>query len=351
MCLYFWPIAWRTFGGPVGTLNLTLFWPFGPLWGSWRRLQLDPLALSLVWRTCLEPSKPMPGPLKFWSFWPLFPIEKVNFGHFCLSGVSENAILTLFWPILSPPEPKPLAPGQMCAYFSSPLPWMDLEGPSGTLFDPNFDHFGPLWGSLRMPSVAGPVHELPFGWGTHWTSKTHMPGTSDFGHFDHFSHWKSQFLSFCLSGVSVFDPILTPIWAFWAQFFGPGWGLVPTFGPLPGWTWRTSRYPNLTLILTILDPFEGSWRRLQARPSYKLPLGWRTCSEPHKPMPGTSNFGHFDHFSYWKSQFCHFAYQGSVKMPFWPHFEPSWAPTFGSLAKCAYLFPCPDGTLEDPEGP
>ena len=74
-------------------------------------------------------------------------------------------------------------------------------------------------------------------------------------------------------------------------------------------------------------------------------------------MPGTSNFGHFDHFfPIEKSQFCHFAYQGSVKMPFDPILTPFWAllsPTFLALAKMCLFAPFDrmdlGGTLRDPK--
>ena len=91
--------------------------------------------------------------------------------------------------------------------------------------------------------------------------------------------------------------------------------------------WRTLRDPNLTLILTILDPFWGSWREAAARPRTScLWVGGPVWSL--KTHARDLNFGHFDHFSYWKSQFCHFAYQGQWKCHFDPiltPFEPSWA--------------------------
>ena len=82
----------------------------------------------------------------------------------------------------------------------------------------------------------------------------------------------------------------------------------------------------------------------------------RTCSEPPQTMPGTSNFGHFDHFSYWKGQFLSFAYQGSVKMPFWPYFDPILSPPrpkFRPLAKMCLFVPFAKmdlgGPLRDPK--
>ena len=71
-------------------------------------------------------------PFSYWkSQFCHFLLKKVNFGPFCLSGHSENAILAYFDPILSPPEPEPWPPAKMCLFW--PTAWMDL---GGTLRDP-----------------------------------------------------------------------------------------------------------------------------------------------------------------------------------------------------------------------
>ena len=130
-------------------LNLTIL---GPLWGSWRRLQLGPVhELPFGWRTCSEPSNPCLGP-PILVILTTFPIEKSQFLSFCLSGVSENAILTLFWPHFEPSWAQTFGLPPKCAYFWPTAlegPWRDLTGPQ---FDPNFDHFGPL---LRVLEEAG----------------------------------------------------------------------------------------------------------------------------------------------------------------------------------------------------
>ena len=203
----------------------------------------------------------------------------------------------------------------------------------------------PFWGSWRE-AAARPVQaafglEDLFG-----ASQTHA-GTSNFGHFDHFSYWKSQFLSFCLSGVSE-NAILTLFWALLSPNLWP-WPKCAYLGPLPGWTLEG---PSGTLNLTLIWPF---WilrvlEEAAARPRTSCLWAGGTCSEPLKPMPGPQILVILTTFPIEKSQFCHFAYQGSVKMPFWPHFEPSWAQLFGPGKKCAYLLPLTGWTLEGPSG-
>ena len=114
-----WPLAKMCLFRPTVRMDLEDPWDpkfdlifdhFGPLWGSWRRLQLDPLRAAFGLKDLLRASQTHARDLKFWSFWPLFLLQS-QFLSFCLSGVSENAILTLFWH-LSPPEPKPLASRQ-----------------------------------------------------------------------------------------------------------------------------------------------------------------------------------------------------------------------------------------------
>ena len=94
-----------------------------------------------------------------------------------------------------------------------------------------------------------------------------MPGTSNFGHFDHFSLLKKSILSFCLSGVSE-NAILTyldPIWALLSLILAPGQN-VPICSLCPRGPWRGLEGPILTLIWPFLDPFEGPEGRLVARP-------------------------------------------------------------------------------------
>ena len=158
-----------------------------------------------------------------------------------------------------------------------------------------------------------------------------MPGTSNFGHFDHFSYWKSQFLSFCLSGVSE-NAILTLFWPILSPPEPNLWPLAKMclFRPtaLEG-PWRTLRDPNLTLIFTILDPFWGSWREVAARPHYRAAFGLRTCSDPSQTHARDLKF-----WSFWplfllkKSIFVILPIRGQWKCHFDPiltHFEPSWA--------------------------
>ena len=182
-----------------------------------------------------------------------------------------------------------------------------------------------------------------------------MPGTSNFGYFDHFSYWKSQFLSFCLSGGQWkchFDPILTPFEPSWAQTFG-SWPKCAYLGPLPGWTlegpWGT---PFLTLNLTILDPFWGSWMEAAADP-LRAAFGLEDLLRASQTHARDPKFWSFWPLFLLKSQFLSFCLSGSVKMPFWPYFDPIWAllsPNLWPWPKCAYLGPLPGWTLEGPWG-
>ena len=131
MCLFFWPTARMDLEGPSGTLNLTLYLTIlDPFEGPEGGCRLGPM--SCLWAGGpSEPHKPMPG-TPILVILTTFPIEK-SILSFCLSGVSENAILTLFWPLFWAPGPN-FGPGQMCLFY--PLPWWDLEGPWGSLFWP-----------------------------------------------------------------------------------------------------------------------------------------------------------------------------------------------------------------------
>ena len=84
-----------------------------------------------------------------------------------------------------------------------------------------------------------------------------------------------------------FDPILSPPEP---KCFGPFGGQMCLFGPLP-WRgpWGTLRdLGNLTLILTILDPFEGPGGRLRLGP--RAAFGLEDLLRASNPCPGTSNF-------------------------------------------------------------
>ena len=110
-------------------------------------------------------------------------------------------------------------------------------------------------------------------------------------------------------------------------------------------------WPNFASFWTL---FEGPVGRLWLGPV-------QAAFGLEGPVWGLSNpcpdlkFWYFDHFSHWKVNFCHFAYQGSVKMPFWPYFDPILSPPtpnfFWPWPKCAYLFPLPEGPWRDPQGP
>ena len=59
-------------------------------------------------------------------------------------------------------------------------------------------------------------------------------------------------------------------------------------------------------------------------------------------MPGTSNFGYFWPLFLLKKVNFVICLSGSVKMPFWPYFDPILSPpepNFWPWPKCAYLFP------------
>ena len=115
---------------------------------------------------------------------------------------------------------------------------------------------------------------------------------------------------------------------------------------------RTCSKPGyFDLILTILDPFWGSWREAAARP-LRAAFGLEDLFGASQTMPGTSNFGHFDHFSYWKGQFLSFCLRGQWKCHFDPILSPP-EPNFLALAKMCLFVPFArmdlGGTLRDPK--
>ena len=79
-------------------------------------------------------------------------------------------------------------------------------------------------------------------------------------------------------------------------------------------------------ILTILDPFWGSWREAAARPLTSCLWAGGPAQSLTNPCPGPQILVILTTFPIEKVNFCHFAYQGSVKMPFWPYFDPILSP-------------------------
>ena len=146
-----------------------------------------------------------------------------------------------------------------------------------------------------------------------------------------------------------FGPFLIEKWTFWTTFWGPLTASCPKSHDISAFNpkdpLRTCSKPcYFDPILTILDPLRVLGE-VAAGPN-KMPLGWRTCLDLPKPMPGPSNLVILTTFPIEKSQFCHFAYQGS-KMPFWPYFDPifmpSLSPNLWLLAKMLPIFPlCPE---------
>ena len=120
--------------------------------------------------------------------------------------------------------------------------------------------------------------------------------------------------------------------------------------------------PSQDLLKTLLfwpnfdhfGPLWGSWRRV-ADPLGPITAAFGLEGPVWAPqtMPGPQILVILTTFPIEKVNFCHFAYQGSVKMPFWPYFdpfEPSWGQTFGLSPKCAYLGPLPWRDLGGPSG-
>ena len=193
------PFTQRTLSGPAQ--NPVIFWPnfdhFGPLWGSWREAAARPLTSCLWAGGPVWTSQTHAQDLKFY-YLDHFSYWKVNFGHFAYQG-QWNAILTLFWPILSPPEPK-FWPWTKCAYLF-PLPGWTL---GGTLRDPKFDlyfdHLDPFegpWGRLWL----GPLQAAFWAGGPVWTSQTHA--------------WNLKFWSFWPLWTSCETSKMTSFWTIW----------------------------------------------------------------------------------------------------------------------------------------
>ena len=184
-----------TFGPPVRPQKWPHFGPFWPL--KPHDLAICSVQIGPFWRLLTQ---------TLWKcqFWPILVIFllKKSILSFCLSGVSENAILTLFWPHFEPSWPQLLAPGQNVPICSPCLegPWRDLEGPWGT---PNLTLFWPFWTPLRVlrEAAARPRAQAAFGLEDLFgASQTHardlkfwsfwplldLLWTSKWPHFDHF---------------------------------------------------------------------------------------------------------------------------------------------------------------------
>ena len=98
------PLTPRTLSKPAqNPVILTQFCIIlDPFWGSWMEAAARPRTSCLWAGGPLRASQnPCPGP-QILVILTTFPIGKSQFLSFCLSGVSENAILTLFWPHLDP---------------------------------------------------------------------------------------------------------------------------------------------------------------------------------------------------------------------------------------------------------
>ena len=117
---------------------------------------------------------------------------------------------------------------------------------------------------------------------------------------------------------------------------------VTIYLPLALWTLsKPVKNPLKTPILTILDPFWGSWREVAARPRTSCLWAGGPAQSLSNPCPGPQILVILTTFPIEKGNFCHFAYQGSVKCHFDPILTPFWARlslNFSLLPKCAYLF-------------
>ena len=121
---------------------------------------------------------------------------------------------------------------------------------------------GPEEAAARPVRAAFGLEDL------HRASQTHA-GTSNLAILTTFPIEKSIFVILPIGGQwkCHFDPILTPFWALLSPNLWPP-AKMCLFWPISpeGTFWGTLRDPILTLILTILDPFWGSWKEAAARP-------------------------------------------------------------------------------------
>ena len=154
------------------------------------------------------------------------------------------------------------------------------------------------------------------------------------------------------TGKCHFDPILDPFWALLTPTFGPGQN-VPICSLCPDGPWRDLEGPEFDLILTILDPFWGSWREVAARPRTScLWVGGPVWSLSN-PCPKPQILVILTTFPIEKVNFVILPIRGQWKCHFDPILTPFWAllnPNFGLPPKCAYLYPLSWRTLEGPWG-
>ena len=157
-------------------------------------------------------------------------------------------------------------------------------------------------------------------------------------------------------------------WWFWTifnrkmdildHFWGPQTASCPKvtiYLPLTPWTSQDLLKTLLFWpIFTILDPFWGSWMEAAARPLTSCLWAGGPAQSLANPCPGPQILIILTTFPIEKVNFCHFAYQGSVKMPFWPYFDPILRPPepkpLASRQNVPILAHCPGGTLKGPSG-
>ena len=236
----------------------------------------------------------MPGPSNFGHF-DHFSYGKRSIFVILPIRVSENAIWPYFDLILSPPQELKWGLRQIVPIFG-PLPGGTLEGPLRTQILTTFWLFWTLWGSWG--GCKNRPLRAAFGLEDLLRALKPMPGTPNFGHFDHFSYWKVLFVILPIRGQwnaiwPYFDPILSPPEPKlpWPRPKCAYLAILPDGGPRFGGSGL-----KFDPIQIILGPLWGSWGFCNRNPGQKLPLASLDgfASEPHKPMPGTSNFGHFD---------------------------------------------------------
>ena len=160
-----------------------------------------------------------------------------------------------------------------------------------------------------------------------------MPKTSNFGHFDHFWHLaKSRFLSF----LTILSPPEHNFWPLAKMCLFVPFVLKDLGGPL--------RDPKFDHILTILDPFWGSWRRLRLG-HVQAAFGLEDLFEASQTHAQNLKFWLFwPLFLLKKSIFVILPIRGQWKCHFDLILTPNWAQTwtFDRLAsKYAKTYPLP----------
>ena len=167
-----------------------------------------------------------------------------------------------------------------------------------------------------------------------------MPGTSNFGHFDHFWHLaKGRFLSF----LTILSPPEHNFWPLAKMCL-----FVPFVRMDLGGTWIWPYFDHFG------PPFEGPGGRLRLGP-VQAAFWLEDLFVASQTHARSSNFGYFDHFSYWKVNFAILPIRGQWKCHFDPILTPFWALlslTFWPLAKMCLFVPFArrdlGGTLRDP---